>query len=139
MIQSREEADRLARAICADINLYHDTALQNDPTNKAVKEALREGMQLYLSRAPRFPEMFSRAVEGLILSRLTPPHRDTLRAVLDNSIQEAPATPAEEPEPREKPTRRRDNGDGANIALLGLALLTVTIAVALFIRSVTAP
>jgi spore germination protein GerM len=54
LIESPEQAMRLARAICSDVSLYNEEkiirGIQQDNFFDAMKEELEEGRELYRSR-----------------------------------------------------------------------------------------
>jgi hypothetical protein len=62
IIETPEQAMRLARAICSDVSLYNEEkiirGIENDTFFDALKEELEEGRELYKSRV--HPELYSR-------------------------------------------------------------------------------
>jgi spore germination protein GerM len=62
LIESPEQAMRLARAICSDVSLYNEEkivrGIEQDNFFDALKEELEEGRELYRSRVS--PDLYSR-------------------------------------------------------------------------------
>ena len=62
LIETPEQAVRLARAICSDVALYNEQkivkGIEQDNFFEAVEEELEEGRELYRSRVA--PELYAR-------------------------------------------------------------------------------
>ncbi|HTP52510.1 MAG TPA: hypothetical protein VMK42_17610 [Anaeromyxobacteraceae bacterium] len=62
LIETPEQAIRLARAICSDVSLYNEEkivrSIEQDNFFDALREELEEGRELYRSRVA--PALFSR-------------------------------------------------------------------------------
>lgn len=62
LIETPEQAMRLARAICSDVSLYNEEkivrGIEQDNFFDALKEELEEGRDLYRSRV--HPDLFAR-------------------------------------------------------------------------------
>ena len=62
LIETPEQAIRLARAICSDVSLYNEEkivrSIERDDFFDALREELEEGRQLYRSRVS--PELYAR-------------------------------------------------------------------------------
>jgi hypothetical protein len=62
LIETPEQAMRLARAICSDVSLYNEEkivrGIEQDNFFEALKEELAEGRELYRSRVA--PDLYSR-------------------------------------------------------------------------------
>lgn len=62
LIETPEQAMRLARAICSDVSLYNEEkiikGIQQDTFFDAMKDELEEGRELYRSRVS--PDLFSK-------------------------------------------------------------------------------
>lgn len=62
LIDTPEQAIRLARAICSDVSLYNEEkivrSIERDDFFDAMRDELEEGRQLYRSRVS--PELFAR-------------------------------------------------------------------------------
>jgi len=62
LIETPEQAMRLARAICSDVSLYNEEkivrSIEQDDFFDALRDELEEGRELYRSRVA--PDLFSR-------------------------------------------------------------------------------
>lgn len=62
LIETAEQATRLARAICSDVSLYNEEkvvrGIEQDNFFEALKEELEEGRELYRSRVS--PDLYAR-------------------------------------------------------------------------------
>lgn len=62
LIETPEQATRLARAICSDVSLYNEEkivkGIENDDFFDALRDELEEGRELYRSRVS--PELYGR-------------------------------------------------------------------------------
>ena len=62
LIETPEQAIRLARAICSDVSLYNEEkivrGIQEDTFFDALRDELEEGRELYKSRVS--PDLYSR-------------------------------------------------------------------------------
>jgi hypothetical protein len=62
LIETPEQAMRLARAICSDVSLYNEEkivrSIEQDDFFDAMRDELEEGRELYRSRVA--PDLFSR-------------------------------------------------------------------------------
>ena len=62
LIETPEQATRLARAICSDVSLYNEEkvvrGIEQDNFFEALRDELEEGRELYRSRVS--PELFKR-------------------------------------------------------------------------------
>jgi hypothetical protein len=63
LIETAEQATRLARAICSDVSLYNEEkivrSIEQDNFFEALKEELEEGRELYRSRVS--PDLYARS------------------------------------------------------------------------------
>jgi len=63
LIETPEQAVRLARAICSDVSLYNEEkivrGIEQDNFFDALKDELEEGRELYRSRV--HPDLFARS------------------------------------------------------------------------------
>lgn len=62
LIETAEQATRLARAICSDVSLYNEEkivrGIEQDNFFEALEEELEEGRELYRSRVS--PDLYAR-------------------------------------------------------------------------------
>ncbi|OFX23560.1 MAG: hypothetical protein A2V77_11750 [Anaeromyxobacter sp. RBG_16_69_14] len=63
LIETPEQAIRLARAICSDVSLYNEDkivrGIEKDDFFEALRDELEEGRELYRSRVS--PELYARS------------------------------------------------------------------------------
>ncbi len=118
LIKDPDKARRLARSICADIQLYNAEAMQPGNT-EALGTAIWEGHDLFTSRVSPALESF---------------YEEAVRELMSLELVQLPRRSGGEAQPMgHPPTGREAQGGGMAVVLVAVAILLLAVGGAFFL------